>query len=219
MSKFTKLMLSLLAASALGLGGLEIASAFTPPLGFSIFPLTFVTQPVTNLADAFNEMLATINQQVVGISSAYPGAALEPSNGFDTSGTTFSSATPQQNPVELYNETNVSLAAVNAQTTLITGQSGRIIYPGSVTMEARGGNAATCTGVKIICNPSGLVIGSFVVANLTSGVPSGLQTASNIAGSAATQGCSPGDSILASAYGGLCATSTGFAIGTPYTVQ
>jgi len=60
MKKFR--LFSMLAAT-LFMAGSAIA-AYTQPLGGSIFPLTMVTQPVTNLSDAYNEMLGLINAQV-----------------------------------------------------------------------------------------------------------------------------------------------------------
>lgn len=60
-----KLMGALVAAMAL-IGGFASYAAYVQPLGGSIFPLVFVTQPVVNLLDAYNEMLALINAQVMG---------------------------------------------------------------------------------------------------------------------------------------------------------
>lgn len=53
-----------MAIAASLLMGVSAMAVYVQPLGGSIFPLTMVTQPVTNLADAYNEMLALINAQV-----------------------------------------------------------------------------------------------------------------------------------------------------------
>ncbi len=65
MHKFTKTLLGGVAAIALALGGVASYAAYVAPLGFSIFPYTPVTQPVVNLTDTVNELLALINSQVM----------------------------------------------------------------------------------------------------------------------------------------------------------
>ena len=56
------------------------------------------------------------------------------------------------------------------------------------------------------------------MAQLVSGVPVGLYSASSVGNGALA--CLSGDAVLASAIGGGgCATATGFQIGLPYTVQ
>lgn len=44
------------------------ATAYTQPLGGSIFPLTYLSQPPLSLTDSYNQMLGLINAQVVAAS-------------------------------------------------------------------------------------------------------------------------------------------------------
>ena len=219
MSKFTKLIPALAVACGFGFAAL---AAYVQPLGGSIFPLTFVTQPVTNLTDAYNEMLGLINAQVVGISTAYPGTALEPAPGFDTSQAVFASGVTQQNPVLLQHYQNVPIGAVNAggpNGILVQGAPGRTIYPdgAGILVDALGGNVATCTSVSILCSPSTAAIGTWAITNLSSGRPVGLFSASTV-GYGATN-CVAGDAVVIDQAGSACATATGIAVTIPYTVQ
>lgn len=142
------------------------------------------------------------------------------SGGISTAGSTFASGL-STNPPAQTELLNASVLAYNTVpgVTLLAGNAARTIFPSDLNIEAIGGNAATCTGLKVLCSPSGTLLGTFAVAQLTSGVPSNAYSASVTPGAAMVQGCAVGDSILVSAYGGLCATSTGFKTQIQYSVQ
>ena len=169
-------------------------------LGGSIWPLTYITVPEVNPTDGFNQMESLINQQAQANTYAVNPAA---------------NVAPQANPLVFgtygsflaasVNDPNASVLTGNA--TLLSGVAGRTIYPGSVTLEALGGNAAGATSIAVICYPSGTQIAQVsAIGRLLSGVPtSPFASYANINASLGTafgSGCTVGDSVVVSAVGG-----------------
>lgn len=99
----TKIGLAL-AACLLSFGAM---AAYVQPLGGSIFPLVNVTQPVTNLSDAYNEMLGLINAQVTGSASGTANDLI--SNDF------------MQSTATLTATSNTTLASVTGLSVPLTG--------------------------------------------------------------------------------------------------
>lgn len=221
-----------------GLLGLGLANAASPiQLGGSIWPLTFATVPVTNLADAFNEMLMLINNQAV--SSANPII----SGTVNEYGVTFGAAggggSFYANPLVQTGYYDVKVASLNAPKggtsldDLIIAQASRTIYPqaAGIVLYASG-TPATCTNVQLACDgttngalfvsqPGGNVIATFPVAALVDKVAvTPFMVASAVSyGSAATRGCPAGEGIIASTGGSACTTNTDMFIQFPYIVQ
>jgi hypothetical protein len=204
--KFKKLLIGTMASLA-ALASVAYASI---PLGGSIFPLTYITQPPINLTDAFNEMLALVSQQTVGISTAYSGAMTVPTSGIDTSGVTFSTSI-QGNPLmqDSRASTLVSTAGLNSTgtTMLIASEAGRTIYPASVTIMASG-TGATATGLAIECS-DGTLIASWPVALLTNLNPINSYSSTAVArGSALARGCPVATAVVLSNVGTNITTTT-----------
>lgn len=233
MNKFRALIAALVGVVALG----GFALAYTQPLGGSIWPLTFVTQPVVNLADSYNEMLALINAQ------ATPSANPVISGTVNEFGVTFGAAggagSFYANPLVQTGFYDVKVASLNAPKggggldDLIIAQSGRTIYPqgGGIVMYASG-TPATCTNVQIACDGTtngvlfvsqggGNVIATFPVAALVDKVAvQPFMVASAVSyGSAMTRGCPIGEGIIASTGGSGCTTNTDMFIQFPYIIQ
>jgi hypothetical protein len=197
-------------------------------LGGSAFPLTYITQSPFNLTDAFNQMLSIISTQTVGISTKYPGAASIPGNGTDVSSTTFSTGV-QANPLVQATVQNVVVASVNATGgfPLISGLSGRTIYPENVSLLPLGGSPSAATRIMIVCT-SGNILMSVPIAYLNSGISlsafypyssTTIATGGNLTSTAFGQGCASGDSVLISNVGTSVATTTSFMVNLLYTVQ
>ena len=222
--RFKKLLTGAL-VSLLAFSGVAVASI---PLGGSIFPLTYISQPPINLTDGFNEMLSLINQQVVGISTVYSGAVNVPAAGVDTSGVVFS-GTIQQNPLMQDSLFTVPVSGVGGNltglnsagaVTLIASETGRQIFPtGGVTIMASG-TAATATAILLECS-GGAVIAQWPIAFLQSNVPVGIytSTAGTTLGSALTRGCPSGQALYLSNVGSLLTTTSQLYINFPYSVQ
>lgn len=214
MNRFRVLVL----AAASLLMGFGVMAAYTQPLGGSIFPLTFVTQPVTNLSDAYNEMLGLVNAQTVGLSTVYPGTVSIPSSGVDTSGTAFSTVI-QGNPLMQDHYDDATAAQLNSVKTIIASQTGRTIYPG-VPVVMASGTAAGATSVSLKCSASGRIIGTWPINNLVTNTPvSALSSYGITAGAALSSGCVANDAVVASVTGSNLTTTTDLFINIPYTVQ
>lgn len=215
--KFKKLLLSLLALVAIP----AVAFATSPiSSGGSIFPLTLVTQPMTNTTDAFNQMLILANQQLVGLSTTYTGAMSVPSAGIDNSTVAYSNSLVG-NPGMQERFVSFTAAQVSAGINVLNSATGRTIHPGVFTLMVSG-SASGATNVVVECSPSGNQIASFPVSGLKDGRPVGPQwtsasTASPTVAKAAVAGCSSADAVMISAPG--LATTTQVFVTMPYTVQ
>jgi len=198
------------------------AIAYTAPSGFSINPLTPLTQPGLSLDDVFNQLIFSINTQTVGISTQYPGTMSEPVAGVDTSPAIFST-TPQQNPLQMTTFQDITAASANAGQVLLSGQSGRVIKMVGAPMVMVSGTAAGATSVQIMCTTgsgNGKLLATYPIAMLTTLVPvfySGGGSAV-VLGSAASRGCSSGEGVYVSNNGTLT-TTTDIYVSFPYTVQ
>ena len=140
------------------------------------------------------------------------------SGGITTQSQVFSSV-PSKNPLVMTTFSSQPIASANAIQTIISGVAGRTVYVNNAAMMVGGGNAATCTGIKMICQGSNNLLGTVLIASLTSAVPVGVYSSGWVLGEAFVSGCNPGDGVALSAYGAACATAT-FATGmVSYTVQ
>lgn len=227
--KFKKLRLAL--ASVIALLGLPMAySIAASPIssGGSIFPLTMISQPLNNSVDEFNQWLILANQQLVGLSTVYPGAVTIPSAGVDSSAVVFS-GTIQQNPLMQDSLFTVPVSGVGGNltglnsagaVTLIASETGRQILPtGGMTIMVSG-TAATATALLLQCS-GGATIAQWPIAFLVSNVPVGIYTSTvgTTLGSALTRGCPSGQALYLSNVGTLLTTSSQVYINLPYTVQ
>lgn len=187
-------------------------------LGGSIFPLTLISTSPYNPADAFNQMLQLLNQQV---------AAFPPYTGNEVLSTNAGTNPLVQNYFVDLNFTSSSGPNAAGGTMLLSGISSRKIYPAGAgfTVMASGLPVGT-TGLTILCSPSGNKIASIPQALLTSTQPvdvfysstGGLNSGGNVAlFSAFSRGCSAGDSIYASTNNSAGAgPTTDFFINFPY---
>ena len=203
---WSKLLYSLMGAAALLSSN---AYAVAPDqLGGSAFPLTFISQQPINLVDGFNQQLQIMAAQL----APAPGGPTGYVTGFSTS--------ISGNPLLENAWDNLALASVNISTPLLSGIGGRTVYPNDVTIMALGGNAGGGTSVKIVCYPSALVVATFPIAALISGIPVTpySSTGATVAGTPLASGCLAGDGVYASGVGTLT-TATGFVINMPFTVQ
>lgn len=214
---------SLLGGLALSLASVSLAFGASPvSSGASIFPLTMVTLPLNNSVDEFNQLLILMNQQLVGLSTVYPGAVTIPSAGVDTSATTFSTNI-QGNPLMQMGHSDVLVStSLNsaAMATIIASETGRTIWPADAITIMASGTAATATGLALECS-DGTFIASWPIAALTSNVPVGLYVSStvNTLGKPLSSGCAASTALMLSNVGSTITTTTHVYVNTAYTVQ
>ncbi len=141
----------------------------------------------------------------------------------DVSGIVFSTALTG-NPLMQTTDGLIAVASANAGSTVLTGVSGRTVYPGGGIMLMASGSAAGATGVYLACKGSGNIIASVPIAMLLDKTPvspfksAGSGTGSPVLGSAFTAGCLISDGIYISTTGTL-STTTHLYYSIPYTVQ
>ncbi len=225
---------SLLAGAAVALASVIGVNSFAAsPIssGGSIFPLTFISQPLNNSVDEFNQWLILANSQLVGLSTVYAGAVTIPPAGVDTSGVVASSNI-QQNPlmqmalVKALVSNNTGGFYSTGFYTVLASQSGRTIYPGIGTTIMASGTAAGATSIVLECSGAtsggGTVIATIPIADLVSLVPVPIflsgATLNNVGAPVAT-GCPSGQGIFMSNVGAQLTTTTYIYLNMPYTVQ
>ncbi len=221
-----KLRYCLALAAALLVGALSVEGFALGSLGGSAFPLTFLTQPVNNPTDGFNQLLAIINAQTAPMSQTYTAAAQEPIGGMDTSQALFST-TLQQNPLVLTNYSDSFVSTIGlystGYTTILASQSGRTVYPqGGITIMVSG-SAATATALALECS-DGTLIASWPIADLVDVKPIGLGLYLSTQGTITTgaglaKGCGSGKAVYLSNVGAQITTTTHVYVNFPYTVQ
>lgn len=177
--------------------GLASAATVSGSIPYFTGPLLAADQ-----VSSFNILITEINQLFSQV------------NGGQPFGSYYSS-----NPLLADTQQTIPIASVNAVGgyTFLNGGSARTIYPQNVVVTAIGGNAATSTGIKVLCT-SGNVLASIAIAQLTSGVPTSAFSASVTPGIGLT-GCALGDGVLVSNVGSNLATTTSLIINMPYTIQ
>lgn len=236
MRKFTKVLLGGIAAIALALGGVVSYAAYTAPLGFSIFPYTPVTQPVTNLTDTVNELLALINSQVAAFPPQNQGTQFSGFGGVTNLNLNSTGATPATtgaNPIvqDMY----VDVAGLGNFTStiensggyvMLQGVTGKKIFPvGAGPTIMTSGTTATATSIDIDCQTSSNKIVKFPIALLTTQSVVGIMTSGGLGNGGAVpqvglmNGCAAGDGVILTYTGSAPTTTSDYYINMPYIVQ
>ncbi len=202
-------------AAMLVLAAVPFLSEAASPIssGGSIFPLTFISSPLNNSVDEFNQLLILANAQTAqGTNGALN---INTANNIVAFGT----AIPN-NPLVSDTFIDLPVASVNTSTIFLSGVASRSIVPsGPFTLYASG-TAATATSLVIACS-GGAKILTVPIAALIDGVPVGpfFSATGVVAASSLVRGCPAGQSIMASTVGSAMTTTTDIFINFPYVVQ
>ena len=136
-----------------------------------------------------------------------------------TQGTVYSQA-PSGNPLMQQSYKDIPTASVIATGgyNLLSGVSGRTIYPGAGMTVMTSGTGATGTRLIVECT-SGNILMSAPIAAMVSGIPfAPFSSTLTYAGTAFSRGCAVSDGILVSMVGGLT-TTTDIYVNMPYAMQ
>lgn len=179
------------------------------------------TQPYLNII-APN----VIDGVTVNPSNAAPGnfttlsaSSFSPTGSINTQGIVFSQA-PSGNPLMQLSYKDIPTASVVATGgyALLSGVSGRTIYPSPGMTVMTSGTGATGSRIIIECT-SGNILMSAPIAAMVSGIPfAPFSSTLTYAGTAFNRGCAVSDAVLVSMVGGLT-TTTDVYVNMPYSVQ
>jgi hypothetical protein len=116
---------------------------------------------------------------------------------------------------------NLSLAQVNAGTTILAGATGRTLKVSHFFLQAKGGDTATCTDVRISDTAGSPVdVATVAVAGLTQNTVVTEATASNVTvGTFAPTALTAGAGLQVRKTGASCATATSFNVIVYYTIN
>lgn len=172
--------------------------------GVSINPNTAAPGNFTNITASGN---TTLNGPAIFNSTISP------------QGTVFSQL-QSGNPLMLYAFKDIPTASVIATGgySLVSGVSGRTIYPAPGMTVMTSGTGATGTRIIVEC-ASGNILLSAPIAAMVSGIPfAPFSSTLTYAGTAFNRGCAVSDAVLVSMVGGLT-TTTDVYVNMPYTLQ
>lgn len=178
--------------------------------GVSYAAIPLHTGPVdpSNIRGILNSLIVQVNSAL-----SLPVAPLS------TQGITFSISSAS-NPLLLVTSQDIPTASVNAAGGgygFVAGTSGRTIFPSAITVMVSG-TASAATSLKVVCEPSGMLLATLPVGVLVTNAPVN-PFVSGTAGQALARGCASGDGVFVSTVGTNLATTTDVFVNMPYTVQ
>ena len=176
------------------------------------------------------ETLPTITDTLPGVGSTNTFTSTDTFSGtltlsgiVNTQGLVFSNPI-NTNPLTFTRFISMSLASVNAGTTILASTASRTVFPGNFMIMALNGAAAGATSVVVECTDAATVLSSFAVGALPANLPQ-LALSSNTvnnrfisAGQNLITGCAAGQGVMVSTLGTLTGP-TSLLISLPYTIQ
>ncbi len=181
------------------------------------------TGGTTETLPTTTDTLAGLGQNQTFTGTNTFSGAITPTGTIATQGLVFSNALGG-NPITFTRFISMSLASVNAGTTILASASGRTVFPGNFMIMGLNGAAAGATSVIVECTDAATVLSSYAIAALPANLPQ-LALSSNTvnnrfisSGQNLITGCPAGQGVMVSTLGTLTGP-TSLLINLPYTVQ